>query len=602
MTQQAVLPLEEADPIEAAETKSPGILRAIVSRPLALVAAIVLALIVLAVLLAPLIAPFGPDDAIPKNALQGPAPGNWLGFDSAGRDVLSRLLYGGQNTLGGAVIALAVALVIGVPSGLIAGYYGRWFDSASSWVTNFVMSLPAMIVLLASRSVLGPTVWALMIVLGFLVAPSFFRLVRGAVAAVRNELYVDAARVAGLADWRIISRHVLTVVRAPVIIQIALVAGLAIGMQAGLEFIGIGSGNTPTWGAMLNEAFTSFNRAPLLLLWPGLALGLTSAALVLLAAGIRDALDDRSGDNRVVRARDRRAQAAVRQGERARIDANGRGALLSIRGLKVAYRQPAGADAEVVHGIDLDVDPGQIVGLVGESGSGKSQTAFSVLGIIPDGGYIAAGSVLIKGEEVVDAEGPIAAGHRRALGYVPQEPMSNLDPSFTIGAQLTEPLRLGRRMSKAQARARVLALLADVEIADPERVFASYPHEISGGMAQRVLIAGALSTDPDLIIADEPTTALDVTVQAEVLGILRRLRDERGVGVLIVTHNLGVVADLCDRVAVMSEGRIVERGDVAQVLTAPEEDYTRQLIAAVPDEAVVRAPWRAPEADTKENS
>lgn len=181
--------------------------------------------------------------------------------------------------------------------------------------------------------------------------------------------------------------------------------------------------------------------------------------------------------------------------------------------------------------------------------------------------------------------------------------MSNLDPSFTIGAQLSEPLRVGGpgrpKLSKAAAKEKVLALLASVEIADPERVYRSYPHEISGGMAQRVLIAGALSTSPDLIIADEPTTALDVTVQAEVLAILRRLRDERGVGVLIVTHNLGVIADLCDRVAVMSAGRIVERGDAAQVLRDPAEEYTRELVAAVPDESVVRAPWHAPRSHEK---
>lgn len=603
MTQQATVPTEEPRVADAAAVKAPSVLGALLSRPLALTAAIVLVLIVLVVVCAPLLAPFGPNDAIPKNAFQGPQPGHPLGFDTAGRDVLARLLYGGQNTLGGAVIALLVALVIGVPTGLLAGYYGGWFDSASGWVTNFVMSLPAMIVLLASRAVLGPTVWVLMIVLGFLVAPSFYRLVRGAVAAVRNELYVDAARVSGLPDWRIIGRHILTVVRAPVIIQIALVAGIAIGLQAGLEFIGIGSGNTPTWGAMLNEAFNNFNRAPLLLVWPGVALGLTSAALVLLASGIRDALDDRSGEMRRVTRRERATLAAGRASERSAIAGDGRGALLSIRGLKVAYRKPTGPDVEVVHGVDLDVAPGQIVGLVGESGSGKSQTAFSALGILPEGGYVAGGSILIQGEEVIDVEPSTAAARRRALGYVPQEPMSNLDPSFTIGSQLSEPLRVrsrrGPRLTKAQAKARVLELLAAVEIADPERVYASYPHEISGGMAQRVLIAGALSTDPDLIIADEPTTALDVTVQAEVLGILRRLRDERGVGVLIVTHNLGVIADLCDRVAVMNDGRIVERGETETLLLSPTEDYTRRLVAAVPDADVVREPWQ-PRAAAKE--
>lgn len=592
MTAQTI-PTVEAEIPDSAPQRT--LLRALLSRPLAVAAAVTLLVIIVLTLLAPIISPYPIDFAEPQNAYQGPQAGHLLGFDTAGRDVWSRILFGAQNTLGGAVIALAVSLVIGVPTGLMAGYYGGWFDSMSNWVTNFVMSLPAMIVLLASRAVLGPTVWVLMVVLGFLVAPSFFRLVRGAVTAVRNELYVDAARVAGLSDLRIIGRHVLTVVRAPVIIQVALVAGIAIGLQAGLEFIGIGSGNIPTWGAMLNEAFTNFNRAPLLLLWPGLALGLTSASLVLLAAGLRDALDDRGGELRGVSRRSKAQAASERATARTQIPAAERAPLLSIRDLKVAYRQPSGPDVEVVHGVNLDVAPGQIVGLVGESGSGKSQTAFSALGIIPEGGYVSGGSILINGTEVVDAPAARAATLRRALGYVPQEPMSNLDPSFTIGAQLTEPLRIGpKKLSKAAATARIIELLEAVEIADPHRVFRSYPHEISGGMAQRVLIAGALSTDPELLIADEPTTALDVTVQAEVLGILRRLRDDRGVGVLIVTHNLGVVADLCDRVAVMSDGRIVETGDAVQVLTQPREPYTQRLLAAVPDEDVVRSAWTAP--------
>jgi peptide/nickel transport system permease protein len=251
--------------------------------------------------------------------------------------------------------------------------------------------------------------------------------------------------------------------------------------------------------------------------------------------------------------------------------------LLSVRDLAVAY-----PGREVVHGVDLDVRAGEIVGLVGESGSGKTQTAFAVLGILPENGRIARGSITIEGEEIV---GLPERRHRALRGtvvaYVPQEPMSNLDPAFTIGSQLVEPIRHKLGLSRAEARARVLELLAQVEIADPERAFRSYPHEISGGMAQRVLIAGAMSCDPKLLIADEPTTALDVRVQAEVLGLLRRLQAERGLGVLLVTHNLGVVADLCDRVAVMSEGRIVETGTAEQVLSAPEDPYTRKLLGAV---------------------
>ena len=561
------------------------VLRRFLRSPQAIVSSLVLLLVVGAVLAAPLLTGHAPAAAELSKAFAPPEPGHPLGFDSAGRDVWSRLLYGGRTTLGGALVALAVALVLGVPSGLVAGYRGRWFDSASTWVTNMLMALPAMVVLLASRAILGPTVWVLMVVLGVLVSPSFFRLVRGIVASVRGELYVDAARVSGLSDTRIVARHVLVVVRAPIIIQVALVAGIAIGLQAGLEFLGIGSGSLPTWGAMLNEAFQNVQRSPVLMLWPGLALGLTSAALVLLASSLRDVLEEGSTPP------PRRARRAVVDPPTTLETAGERAGLLSVRDLAVTYGAGE-TEVEVVHGVDLDVAEGEVVGLVGESGSGKSQTAFSILGILPDGGRVSRGSVLVAGTEVV---GLAEKRHRRLRGevvaYVPQEPMSNLDPAFTIGSQLTEPLRVCLGLSRRQARHKALDLLRLVEIRDPERVMAAYPHEISGGMAQRVLIAGAMGCDPRLLVADEPTTALDVTVQAEVLELLRRLQAERGLGVLLVTHNLGVVADLCDRVAVMRAGRVVETGTAEQILTAPREEYTRSLLDAVLDDAPARAPW-----------
>ena len=172
------------------------------------------------------------------------------------------------------------------------------------------------------------------------------------------------------------------------------------------------------------------------------------------------------------------------------------------------------------------------------------------------------------------------AARGRHIAYVPQEPMSNLDPSFTIGSQLIRALRVSRPMSKADARERVLSLLVRVGIDSPERVMRLHPHEISGGMAQRVLICGAVASDPEVIIADEPTTALDVTVQAEVLELLRELCEERGFAMLLVTHNLGVVADVCQTVSVMKDGRIVERNDVDELFEAPREEYTQQLLAS----------------------
>ncbi|WP_433142930.1 dipeptide/oligopeptide/nickel ABC transporter permease/ATP-binding protein [Actinomadura nitritigenes] len=569
----------------------------LVRNPLGAASLLLLALLVVAAVLAPLLAPQGPQAASLAHAFDGPSGGHPLGMDSAGRDILSRLLYGGRGTLGGAVVSVAIALVLGVPAGLYAGYRGGGFDAAASWTADLVMALPAMVVLLASRAVLGSNVWVLMVVLGFLVAPSFFRLVRGIVADVRGEPYVDAARVSGLSDLRIVARHVLIVVRGPVIIQIALVAGLAIGLQAGLEFLGVGSGSAATWGAMLNEAFQNIQRAPMLLLWPGLALGVTTGALVLLATALRDALEDRTGTPPVRRRRRAAAVPAPVEAPVGDVPGDDRAELLSIRGLAVAYARPDGSEAEVVHGIDLDVRPGEIVGLVGESGSGKTQTAFSVLGILPDGGRVTRGSVVVAGREVA---GLSERRHRRLRGttvaYVPQEPMSNLDPAFTIGSQLTEPMRHVMGLSRRRAAERALDLLRMVEIPEPERVLRRFPHQISGGMAQRVLIAGAMSCDPALLVADEPTTALDVRVQADVLDLLRRLRAERGLGVLLVTHDLGVVADLCDRVAVMNGGRIVETGPTDRVLRDPRDPYTRRLLDAVLDDAPPRPPWRPVEA------
>ncbi|SEC06841.1 peptide/nickel transport system permease protein [Streptomyces sp. 2131.1] len=569
-------------------------LRRVLRNPLGGLSAALLLLIVAAVLLAPVIASQDPGASSLSEAFAGPSGDHPLGMDSAGRDILARILYGGRTTLGGALLALAIALALGVPTGLVAGYRGGRFDSAANWTVNLVMALPAMVVLLASRAILGPDVHVLMIVLGVLVAPSFFRLVRGIVANVRGELYVDAAKVSGLSDTRIIARHVLTVVRGPIIIQVALVAGIAIALQAGLEFLGVGSGSTATWGAMLNEAFQNIQRAPRLILWPGLALGLTNCALVLLAGAVRDALEDQTPRP----ARRRRARPAPEPAESAD-SAAPRAALLSVRGLTVAYARPDGTDKEVVHGVDLDVRPGEILGLVGESGSGKTQTAFSVLGLLPEGGRVTRGSITVNGRETAGLrERDHRALRGRTLAYVPQEPMSNLDPAFTIGSQLMEPVRHHLGLGRKEAADKARELLHLVEIPDPDRTLRLYPHEISGGMAQRVLIAGAMSCDPELLIADEPTTALDVRVQAEVLDLLRRLRDERGLGVLLVTHNLGVVADVCDRVAVMNAGRIVETGTTEQILGSPRDPYTRTLLAAVLDDAPARAPWQPREART----
>jgi peptide/nickel transport system permease protein len=511
-----------------------------------------------------------------------------------------------------------------VITGLIAGYYRGWFDSVASWVTSLVMALPGIVVLLAARAVLGPSVWLSMLLFGILLSPAFYRLVYAAVSGVRNELYIDAARVSGLSDMRIIGRHVLSVVRAPIIIQAAIITGIAIAIQSGLEFLGLGDTKVPTWGSMLSNAFAVIYKAPIQILWPSLAIALTSIALTLLANAMRDVLE------RTVTVRRRRRRAvttatgsvaavttSISTGGGDALDledsaplpvvgdtivhpddeatsGSSRETVLRVTDLHVGYDQPDRSTLEVVHGVSLEVRRGEIHGLIGESGSGKTQTAFAVLGLLPRGGRVTRGTIDYEGTQLQDASERAYAGFRgKRIGYIPQEPMSNLDPSFKIGSQLVEPLRKSLGLSKKEATERSLALLERVGIPNPKRTFDAYPFEVSGGMAQRVLIAGAVSTDPDLIIADEPTTALDVTVQAEVLDLLRDLQRERGMAMLLVTHNFGVVADLCDRVTVMQQGLFVEQGPVRTILNHPTHPYTQSLLDAILDEGPARGPLAA---------
>lgn len=545
--------------------------------PAGLVPLIIIALAVIASIAAPLLTPLDPNATGIGNALAAPGGEHLLGTDSAGRDVWARLLYGGRLTFLAALVTTGIALLIGVPAGLIAGFYGGPFDSTASWFVNMLMSLPAFVILLAVRAAVGPNMWVVMAILGVIVAPTFYRLVRTTVRAVRSNLYVDAARVSGLSDARIIGRHVFAAVRAPIIIQTAQVAGVAIVASAGLEFLGLGDSATPTWGAMLNEGFRNVYASPLFLAWPAIAITLVSASLALLGNSVRDALEDRE---RMPRSR---VESHSPADQTDRPDPT---TLLSISGLSVGYPSSDGSITTVVDDVSIDVRRGEIVGVVGESGSGKTQTAFAALGLLPEEAVVTTGQIYLDGTPLLSEDRrsllntTMSSTRGRRIAYVPQEPMSNLDPNYTIGHQLVRPLRQVFGMTRKDAEERALSLLSTVGITDPARIMSSYPHQISGGMAQRVLIAGAVAGEPDLLVADEPTTALDVTVQAEVLDLLRSIRDRTGMGVLIVTHNFGVVADLCDRVVVMRRSRVVETGTTREVLENPREPYTRALLAA----------------------
>jgi peptide/nickel transport system permease protein len=568
------------------EAARPGVLRRLLRNPLGLAALIILVIVVVVGIIGPWIAPFDPNHSVLADALHAPGGAHILGTDSAGRDVFSRLLVGTRSTLIAAALAALVALVIGVPSGLIAGFFGGWFDAVASWCTNVLMSLPAIIILLAASAALGKSVWISMTIFGVLMSPGFFRLTRTSVQAVRNELYVDAARVAGLSNSSIIGKHILFVVRAPLIIQASIVCGIAISISATLEFLGLGDVLVPTWGVMLNEGFINIYGAPALAVWPGIAISLTIGSFVVLGNALRDALED---SPKVAKARVRRVRHPLAADKTTGMTAVAAPSshLLTVSALGVGYPHGSGGTKSVVSDVSFFVDSGEVLGIVGESGSGKTQTAFSILGLLPPEAEITQGSIVFDGVSLVSSEGGrlsqtrLSALRGKRIAYIPQEPMSNLDPNFTIGYQLVRPMVTVLGLSKKDATARAFELLTIVGIANPQRTFDAYPHEVSGGMAQRVLIAGAVSCNPDLLIADEPTTALDVTVQAEVLDLLRDLQARFDMGIVLVTHNFGVVADLCDRVVVMQNGRVVEAGDVRAILRSPREPYTKALLGAM---------------------
>ncbi len=257
--------------------------------------------------------------------------------------------------------------------------------------------------------------------------------------------------------------------------------------------------------------------------------------------------------------------------------------LLEVDNLKTYFRVGLTQVAQAVDGISLQLDQGKTLALVGESGCGKSQTAFSIIRLIAENGYHPSGRILFNGENLSEkSEEDMRCIRGNDIAMVFQEPMTSLNPLYRIGNQLEEPLRMHRKLQKGPARKRAIELLDHVGLPDPDKRIDDFPHQLSGGMKQRVLIAMALACEPKLLIADEPTTALDVTIQAQVLELIADMRTRLGMSVVIITHDLGVVAEYCDRVAVMYAGQVVETGETAALIRDPRHPYTQGLLRSIP--------------------
>lgn len=543
-------------------------------RPVAILSIGFLVLVALCGLLAPWLAPYDPQTQDVINSLQAPSLDHLLGTDTLGRDVLSRMLYGIQPTFAGAIQALLVFVALGVPLGVLAGYRGGRTDTVINVVTEFVLSIPPIILVLVVLVVFSGSTTAAMVCLGVLGAPGLIRVVRAASATVREELFVTAARVAGVSTSRIMRTHVLRRVRGPILVQASLFLGIALAFQAALSFLGLTSeGNGPTWGSIVGEASTVIVQSSWLLVPPGLAITLAVLAFGFLGDLARDLSSDADSPAPRRRKPSRTASdiAATHQ------ELETPGGLLQVRGLTVATAD----GTPLVSDLSFSMQPGETVGLVGESGCGKSVTALSVLGLLPATLHVADGSVRFEDVDLTrGGSRAYAAVRGSGIAYISQDPMSALDPTHTVGSHLNELLALHGKSTRAKRTEQSRKLLEQVRINDPERVLRSFPHQISGGMAQRVSIALALAGKPRLLIADEPTTALDVTVQSDILALLRELRETTGLAILLITHDWGVVADTCDRAVVMYAGESVEAAKVANLLTVPAHPYTKGLLEA----------------------
>ncbi|GHF43468.1 peptide/nickel transport system permease protein [Deinococcus metalli] len=563
------------------------LLRALFRQPTAVIPLVFLLLIIVTSLFARQIAPYAPDAFDLPNRLSGPTARHLLGADELGRDMLSRLLYGGTKALVGIVEAVLTAVLIALPVGILAGYVGGAFDRAVSFVTDLVLAIPAIILVLVVLTVFPANLHAAMVALGVLVAPGFARIIRGVTLPLKEADFVSAARVAGVSEGTIMVRHILPGVLRTAIVQASFVAANALLFAVGLGFLGLTA--TPgeaEWGQIVAAAAQQISTQPWLLVPSGGLIALMALALMLLGNALRDATAD-VGSGAEVRPVKTGTESARMPREHASESARlpDPAALLSVRNLSVVF-ESRGQDTLIVDGVSFDVRAGETVGLVGESGAGKSVTALAVLRLLARGGRISGGQVIFDGQELTDLDDRAFAGLRgSALGLISQEPLSSLDPAFTIGSQLGELVQLHDGLRGAKNRERCLELLRQVQMRQPERVLQAYPHELSGGMAQRVAIAMALAGRPRLLIADEPTTALDVTVQKEILSLLRDLQRDTGMAVLIVTHNLGVVADICDRVIVLYAGQVFEDAGVYELFDRPLNPYTLGLLGANPAHA-----------------
>ena len=558
--------------------------------PVAMTAFIFVVVVAVAGFLYPFLAPYDPNEQLAVAPFSGPSGDHWFGTDGLGRDVFSRLLAGASVSLRFSVIVVVTALIVALPIGLLSGYVGRWLDTLLMRIMEGIHSFPALVLAIAIVGILGPSLVNAGIAVAVAAIPGFARLIRAQALAVREEIFIDASRAIGTPTRRILWRHLFPNVLSPLIVQIAVVLGFALLAEAGLSYLGLGvQPPQASWGSMLRQATDSQLTNPWGVLPPGVAIVLVVLAFNTIGEGLRTAL----GTSAPIRKHGRLGLTAVDREvapePRPTTTEKGQGDLLVVDKLAVEVERSDGS-VRILDDVSFSIAPGETLGLVGESGSGKSVTSLTIMRLLPSPPTkVTNGGIYFEGRDLLSLSFKEMSQIRGSeIAMVFQDPMASLNPAMTVAQQISQVVRWHEGVSRKVAEQRMYESLELVGI--PRRRAHSYPHEFSGGMRQRAVIAMALVCRPKLLIADEPTTALDVTIQAQVLELLRELRTELNMAMLFVTHDLGVVADICDRVAVMYAGQIVETADSRELFNHPRHPYTSGLLKAMPQRTEPRTP------------
>jgi len=548
---------------------------------LAIFGLFILSFIVILCLLVPLLPLPDPDKTDLAIRLQKPfTEGYWLGTDHLGRDIWSRILWGTRVSLAVGITASLFAAAIGSLIGILAGYFGGRADNLMMRGIDMLMAFPYILLALAIVAVLGPGLMNALYAIAIVNIPFFARNVRGIAVTFTRREFIEAAQLSGKSNVQILLTEVLPNVLPVIVITLSTTIGWMILETAGLSFLGLGAQPPQAdLGSMLGEGRKLIITAPHVSTIPGCMIFLIVMSINLLGDGIRDTLDPRLKSGALLRPASR-TQTELPDKESSSDNGS---TLLDVRSLRTEFHTGPRI-LKAVNSVDLQLIPGECLGIVGESGSGKSVTALSLLGLVASPpGKIVSGSVTFDDKDLLrisDRELQTLRGGR--ISYIFQDPLSTLHPLYRVGDQLVEAIRCHRFTSQQNAWDEAVGLLEMVHIPNAPARAKAYPFQLSGGMRQRVSIAMALANDPEIIIADEPTTALDVTVQAEVLRLLTELIKGKDASLIFITHDFGVIGQLCDRVIVMYAGKIVEQGSVDDVLNDPRHPYTRKLIECVP--------------------